>query len=293
MNNKNILISTNEKIENMIYEIRGKQVMFDSDLARLYQCKNGTKSINLAVKRHINRFPERFMFQLTEEELDGLRFQVETTNNKSRTLPYVFTEQGVAMLSAVLRTEVAECISVAIMDAFVSMRHFISKNMLEQKYINDMVLKYDKEINLLKETFSSFKTKDNEIFFDGQAYDAYSRIIDIFKLAKEELIIVDTYADKTVLDMIKDLNINIVLITRKNKLLKQIDIDKYNEQYNNLKIIYNDSFHDRYFIIDKKHIYHSGTSINYAGKRVFCINKLQDKEIILSLLEKINNILTI
>ena len=112
----------NVEIVNMIYEIRGQQVMLDSDLAKLYQCKNGTKSINLAVKRHINRFPERFMFQLTEDEVKSLRFQVETANNKTRTLPYVFTEQGVAMLSAILRTEVAEEISIAIMDAFVLIR---------------------------------------------------------------------------------------------------------------------------------------------------------------------------
>lgn len=118
-------------IENMIYEIRGVQVMFDFDLARVYKCANGTKSINLAVKRHINRFPERFMFQLIEDEFRNLRFQIETTNDNvsmSRSIPYFFTEQGVAMLSSVLRTPVAEEISIKIMDAFVKMRHFIIDN---------------------------------------------------------------------------------------------------------------------------------------------------------------------
>lgn len=192
------------------------------------------------------------MFKVTEEELKSLRFQVETANNKSRTLPYVFTEQGVAMLSAVLRTEVAEDISVSIMDAFVSMRYYISNNILEQKYINDMVLKHDYAIRLLKNTFSSFDKKENTIFFDGEIYDSYSKIVDIFKLAKDNLIIIDSYSDKTFLDMISNLKINVTLITKNNKTLKKLDIDKYQKQYNNLKIIYNDTFHDRYFIIDKK-----------------------------------------
>ena len=141
------------KIENMIYEIRGKQVMLDSDLARLYKCKNGTKTINLAVKRHINRFPERFMFQLTKDEYDYLRFHFETAkeNNMSRTLPYVFTEQGVAMLARVLKTKVATEVSIRIMDAFISMRKSISSNLLEQKYINDLALENNKRIKALED----------------------------------------------------------------------------------------------------------------------------------------------
>ena len=138
----------------MIYEIRGKQVMLDSDLAELYKCKNGTKTINLAVKRHINRFPERFMFQLTKDEYyEILRFQFETLELEqgkySKYLPYVFTEQGVAMLATVLRTPVAEEVSIRIMDAFVAMIRYISTNLLEQKYINDLVLKDSKRIDLL------------------------------------------------------------------------------------------------------------------------------------------------
>ena len=131
----------NIRIEDLIYEVRGKQVMLDSDLAKIYGCKNGTKSINLAVKRHINRFPKRFMFQLTKDEYSNLRFQTETTN-MSRTLPYAFTEQGAAMLSAVLKTDIAESASVAIMDAFVSMKKYISSNLLEQRFINNMVLEH-------------------------------------------------------------------------------------------------------------------------------------------------------
>ena len=149
-----LIVKENKKIEDMIYEIRGKQVMLDSDLAKLYECANGTKTINLAVKRHINRFPERFMFQLTKDEYyEILRFQFETLELEqgkySKYLPYVFTEQGVAMLATVLRTPVAEEVSIRIMDAFVAMRKYISTNLIEQKYINDLVLKDSKRIDLL------------------------------------------------------------------------------------------------------------------------------------------------
>jgi len=143
--------------ENMIYEIRGKQVMLDSDLAKLYQCKNGTKTINQAVNRHTNRFPERFMFQLTSEEFKNLRFQIGTANYQMvRTLPYVFTEQGVAMLATILRTPVAEEISIQIMDAFVEMKKYISSNLIEQRYINNQVMKNTEDIKLLQESFSKF-----------------------------------------------------------------------------------------------------------------------------------------
>ena len=137
-----IIVKDNIQIENLIYEIRGKQVMLNSDLAKLYGCKNGTKSLNLAVKRYINRFPERFMFRLNDDEIKCLRFQFETANasNMSRTLPYVFTEQGVAMLSAVLKTDVAEEVSIKIMDAFVAMKKIIIDNYAGKKilyYLNE------------------------------------------------------------------------------------------------------------------------------------------------------------
>ena len=216
-----LLVNDESTIEDMIYEIRGKQVMLDSDLARLYKCANGTKTINLAVKRHINRFPERFMFQLNAEESKIIRFQVETKKGTTETRggkydkPYVFTEQGVAMLATVLRTEVAEETSIKIMDAFVALRHYISDNLLEQKYINNQVFKNTEDIKLLQKSFKKFekKRKDNEIYFNGQIYDAYSKIQDIFKIATKSLIIIDTYADNTILDIIKRLNINVTIIT--------------------------------------------------------------------------------
>ena len=153
-----VILKDNINIENLIYEVRGVQVMLDSDLARLYECKNGTKTINLTVKRHINRFPERFMFQLTKD------------NNMSRTLPYVFTEQGVAMMATILRTPVAEEISIRIMDAFVAMRKYVSTNLLEQKYINNMVLEDHDKIKVLEDSFQKLeeKKKVNEIYFNGQ-----------------------------------------------------------------------------------------------------------------------------
>lgn len=183
-----IIVKDEVVIEKLIYEIRGKQVMLDSDLAKLYGCANGTKTINLAVKRHQNRFPERFMFRLTQEEYDHLRFQFETTkrDNMSRSLPYAFTEQGVAMLATILRTKIAEIVSIRNMDAFVSMHKYISNNLIEQKYINNMVIEHDSQIKLLQESLDKLeeKRKVNEIYFNGQIYDAYSKILEIFKQAR-------------------------------------------------------------------------------------------------------------
>ena len=284
-------------IENMIYEVRGKQVMLDSDLAKLYECKNGTKTINLAVKRHINRFPERFMFQLTKEEYYGiLRFQSETLELEqgkySKYLPYVFTEQGVAMLSAILRTEVAENVSIRIMDAFVSMRHYIGGNLLEQKHINKLVLEDHSRIKLLEDSFNKLtkKEKTNEIYFNGQIFDAYCKIYEICNKAKKELVIIDAYADNTILDIIKRLNVNVIIITKENNLLTKQDISKYNKQYHNLKVIFNNTFHDRYFILDKENIYHCGTSINRIGYKTFSITLMNDDEPRESLINKVNRL---
>jgi len=267
-------------IENMIYEIRGKQVMLDSDLAKLYQCSNGTKSINLAVKRHLKRFPERFMFQLTENEVS--RFQFETLNKNGKKqgtnikyLPYVFTEQGIAMLATVLRTPVAEEVSIKIMDAFVAMRKYIYSNSLEQKYINNLVMKHEDQLSTI---FDYFDAKDpiHDIYITGQVYDAYSRILDILQQAKVELIIIDSYADKYVLDMISKINIPVTLVVSTKSRLTELDIDKYNKEYSNLTLIYNDTFHDRFIILDKNKMYHLGTSLNNAGTKTFAINQVED-----------------
>ena len=282
------------KIENLIYEIRGKQVMLDSDLARLYECTNGTKDINKAVKRNSERFPENFMFKLTNEEWSALRFQIGTSNKKGgrRYKPFVFTEQGVAMLSSIIRTDVAIKVSIAIMDAFVAMRKYVSSNLLEQKYINNMVLEDHDKIKVLEESFNKLEEKKraNEIYFDGQIYDAYFKIQNIFKEAKEELIIIDGYADNTILDIVKRLKVDVTLITKPNNLLTKQDILKYNKQYKNLKVKFDNSFHDRYFILDNKVVYHCGASINRIGYKTFSITLIGDEEVCNLLLNKVRKI---
>ena len=291
-----VVTKENIKIEDMIYEIRGKQVMLDSDLAILYECANGTKTINQAVKRNINRFPNDFYFQLETEEFLNLKSQIGTSswNNYggTRKLPYVFTEQGVAMLATVLRTDIASEMSVAIMRAFVTMRKYISTNLLEQKYINNMVLEHDCQIKLLKGSFQKIeeKKKVNEIYFNGQIYDAYSKIQEIFKSANKRLVIIDAYADNTILDIVKRLKIEVIIITKPNNLLTKQDVEKYNKQYNNLTVIYNNTFHDRYFILDDEIIYHCGASINRIGYKTFSITLIGDEYVKNTLINKINEI---
>ena len=300
----NVVLESDIQIENMIYEIRGKQVMLASDVARLYNSE--TKIINQVVKRNINRFPENFCFQLTMNEYLILRSQFVTSSQNdildnqnlyihggNRYLPYVFTEHGIMMLSGLLRSDVAVKVNIQIIDAFVKMRKYISTNLMEKSYLTEQVLENTKNIKLLQESFDMFKENKvvNEIYFDGQIYDAYSKILDIFNDAKNKLIIIDAYSDKSTLDIIKKLNIDVVIITSFKSKLKDIDINKYNSQYGNLKVIYNDSFHDRYFILDKSIVYHCGTSLNYIGKSTFSINKIEDDFVIESLIEKVDIIL--
>lgn len=281
-----LIIKDNIKIEELIYEVRGKQVMLDSDLAKLYGCKNGTKSLNLAVKRHINKFPERFMFQLTENETKLLRFQNETTNNMSRTLPYVFTEQGVAMLATVLKTEVADEMSIKIMDAFVTMKNYINNNFIEQKYINNLVLDLDERVCLLEESFDKLSTKkdNNHIFYEGQIYDAYSLLIDILSKAKEEIIIIDNYAGKELFDITRNINVNIKIYT---KNIDNISKKKYEKEYSNIEIISTDIFHDRFIIIDNKELYNIGSSLKDIGKKCSSVNKIEDTVIISELIDRL------
>ncbi len=294
----NLIIKNDVKIENMIYEIRGKQVMLDSDLARLYGCKNGTKSLNLAVKRHINRFPERFMFQLTKEEYSSIysRFQIETLNkNKQKQglnikyLPYVFTEQGVAMLSAILKTDVAEEISIKIMDAFVAMKKIINTSLIEQKYFNELTIKNTEDIKLLQESFNKLNTKEsnNHIFYEGQIYDSYSLVIDILSKARKEIIIIDNYAGKKLFDIIKNIKVNIKVYTEN---IDNTAREKYEKQYSNINIFTTDIFHDRFIIIDNKILYHSGASFKDLGKKCFAMTKIDDTKIIKDLLERLKAI---
>ena len=293
-----VMVKDEVVIENLIYEVRGKQVMLDSDLAKLYECANGTKTINLAVKRHINRFPERFMFRLTRDEYYRiLRFQSETLELEqgkySKYLPYAFTEQGVAMLATVLKTPIATKISIRIMDAFVSMHHYIGKNEYRLSNVESKLIEHDKDIKLLQESFQKFEEnrKINEIYFNGQIFDAYCKIYEIFNDAKKELIIIDNYADNTILDIVKRLNIEVIIITKANNLLTKQDILKYNKQYHNLRVIYDNTYHDRYFILDNDIVYHCGASINRIGYKTFSITMINDKEICNILIDKVNKII--
>ena len=278
-------------IENMIYEIRGKQVMLDSDLAKLYECKNGTKSINLAVNRNVKKFPNDFYFQLTNNETENLRFHFETSNSTTnyggkRYNPYAFTEQGVAMLATILHTPVAAEVSVNIMRTFVKMRKIISSTLIEQKYINQLVLEDHNSIKLLQESFSKLEEKEkiNHIFYEGQIYDAYSLLMDILSKAKNEIIIIDNYAGKELLDIIKDIKQNIKIVSSNiDSTLKK----KYESQYSNVTFINNNTFHDRFIIIDRKELYNSGASFKDLGKKCFSLNKIEDIEYLENILIKI------
>ena len=295
----NNIVEKELNIEDMIYEIRGKQVMLDSDLAKLYHVE--TKRINEAVKNNPRKFPERFSWKLTNDEskiflVENFDQKIETRGGKYKN-PRVFTEQGVAMLSTILKSKEAIDTSINIMDAFVKMRHYIKENMLNQDNINNIVLedhshilKMDGDIKLLQEAFDKLeeKKKISEIYSNGEFYNAYSRIFDIFNGAKEELIIIDSYADKKVLDLIKDLSVKVIIITKDNDKLNKTLLEEYNKQYNNLKVIYSNIFHDRYFIIDKKIVYHSGTSINHMGTRVFSLNLISDIDVCNFLLKKVS-----
>ena len=281
----------NIRIEDYIYEIRGKQVILDKDLAFLYECKNGTKSINLAVKRNKERFPEDFMFQLTEEETNELsRFQIETLNKNYQKqglnikyLPYAFTEEGVAMLASVIHTNIAEQRSIQIMRAFVAMKMFISNSLLEQRFINNMVLDHDERIKLLESNFSN-NTFSNEIFYEGQIFDAYYLLLKIFDSSKKSIIIIDNFADKELFKLLSKTDKKITVYSKNinNDLVK-----KYKKQYSNVTLIENDSFHDRFIIVDEESLYHCGASFKDLGTKSFAINRLDNKEEVNNLLSSI------
>lgn len=289
-----IILNKDIKIESMIYEIRGKQVMLDFDLAKLYECKNGTREINQAVKNNPQKFPERFSWKLTDEEYNELRSKILTTkiSNMSRTNPRVFTEQGVAMLATILKSKTAAEVSIKIMDAFVLMRHFIVENKDVYKSLNNINNKLIEHDEMIPYIFSRFDKKE-QLFLPGETYDAYSSIINILNCVKREIIIIDSYADKTILDLIKNIAADITIITSKKAKLTSLEIEKFNRQYDKLKVIYDNTFHDRYFILDKKEVFHIGTSLNHAGEKMFSINKLKDKMVKDNLINYTYNIIEI
>ena len=281
------------QIENLIYEIRGKQVMLDSDVAKLFGYE--TKDLNRNVKNNINRFPEDYCFQLTIEEWQILRCKnfTSSSNNKSggrRYMPYVFTEHGITMLAGILKSEVAVSVSLKIVDAFINMRKFIKENkdiFNRLTTIEYKMLEYDDKIDELFDKFETKKIENQKIFFDGEIYDAYSLIIELIKEASNRIIIIDNYIDKSILDMLvyKNNKVSVELITSSHYLTK-LDINKFNSQYPNLKIKYSNIFHDRFIIIDNT-LYHLGSSLKDLDRKCFGINKIEDNEYLDKILNKI------
>lgn len=282
-----IEITTNKKIESMIHEVRGVQIILDKDLSYIYETE--TKKINQVVKRNIERFPEEFCFQLTEKEYLNLRSQIVTSSldrnwGGTRYLPYAFSEQGVAMLSALLKTEKAVKQSIAIMNAFVAMRRFLSSNLLERNFYKNMILNHDERIKLLEDNFKS-KTFSNELFYNGEVYDAYSLLLDIFNSTKKSIAIIDNYISKELLDVLSKTNKNITIY---GENIDNTLISKYNKQYHNVTFKIDNRFHDRFIIIDNKVLYHCGASFKDLGTKCFAISKINNKEMLNSLLNILN-----
>ena len=253
--------------------------MLDSDLARLYECKNGTKEINQAVKNNPNKFPERFSFILSDKEVMDLRSKFLTTNysNMSRSKPRVFTEQGIAMLATIIKSKKAVETSIKIMDAFIVMKKYISSGLLELKF-----LEHDKRIETIEDYLFDIKEPSNKIIFDGKTYDGYSTFLDILNASKSEIIIIDNYIDKGILDILKNTRKKITIITNK---YNNTDYEKYKSQYNNVTLKINNNIHDRFVIIDRKVLYHCGTSFKDLGKKLFVISKIESKVILNDLLK--------
>ena len=286
----NLIKNKETNIENLIYIIRGKQVMLASDVAKLYNSE--TKIINQVVKRNLNRFPEDFCFQLNIDEWLNLRSQNVTSSEMLynfshggiRYLPYVFTEHGIMMLSGLLKNEFAAKINIKIINAFVEMRKYIANNNYDKRISNieTKLIDYD---NKFEELFNKFETKsNNHIFFEGQIYDAYSLLIDIFNTSKKDITIIDNYLNKHLLDILSKTNKNILVITNK---YNNEDVLKYKQQYNNLKLNISNNFHDRFIILDNNILYHCGASFKDLGKKCFAISKIEDNKILANLINEI------
>lgn len=279
-----------EEIKNSIYTIRGKQVMLDNDVARLYRYE--TKRINETVKRNIERFPAEFCFQLSNSEYEYLKSQIATSNTRGgkQKLPYVFTEKGILMLSGLLKNEMAIEVSIRIVEAFVEMRKFIYSNGQVFERLTKVEYKLLEHDRKFDEVFNQLQLEENikqRIFFDGQIYDAYSLIVDIIKRANKKILIIDNYIDDSILKMLakKKNNVEVVILTSDKSNIDNLDIKKFNKEYPILEIAKTNKFHDRFISIDNKEMYHLGASIKDLGKKCFAINKIEDIEII----EKIIN----
>ncbi len=274
-NNKEITVSS---IQNRIFTFRGFQVMIDRDLAELYDVP--TKRLNEQVKRNLNRFPDSFRFQLADTEKNELVANCDRFKKlrHSTVNPYSFTEQGVAMLSAVLHSQTAVDVSIRIMEAFVEMRKFILNNAtvfqrldkIEQKQIES-----DKRFELLFQALENNSIKPKQgIFYNGQIFDAYLVVSDLIKSAKKSIVLMDNYVDETVLTMFsKNQKINVKIYTKNISKQLKLDLDKYNSQYKPIELKHFNKAHDRFLIIDNKEIYHFGASLKDLGKKWFAFSK--------------------
>ncbi|MBQ9004376.1 MAG: ORF6N domain-containing protein [Eggerthellaceae bacterium] len=285
-------------IRDLIYTVRGKQVMLDSDLAMLYGVE--TKVFNQAIKRNMKRFPERFRFQLTQEEAESLRSQIVTSNKTGRGgrryLPYVFTEQGVSMLSAVLRSDKAIEVSIRIMDSFVEMRHFIAGNaaMFEQiRAVELRQLEYQKTTDeRFERVFDYMETHDapkQKVFFEGQIYDTFELLVSLVQKAEKSIVLIDGYVDVGTLNILakKADGVDVALWTRPRAGLTQLDVDAFNAQYPRLAVERTTAFHDRFLILDETAGYFVGASLKDAGKRSFAVAKIADETSVASILARL------
>ena len=271
-----------DEIKTKIYTIRGVQVMLDSDLAKLDGVE--TRVLNQAVKRNKERFPEDFMFQLTKEEVESLRSQIVISSwGGRRYLPYAFTEQGVAMLSAVLKSKTAVEVSIKIMKAFVAMRKFILKNAEIFSRLEKVEYKLSEHDKKFEALFDALANKDEipnqGIFFDGQIFDAYKFACDLIRSAKKSIVLIDNYIDESVLTLFTKRKPEVKAFIYVGKITKQIELDlkKHNEQYPPVEIKEIRNIHDRFLIIDDKDVYHIGASLKDLGKKVFAFSRM-DKE---------------
>ena len=287
-----IIKEENINIENIIYEIRGVQVMLDSDIAKLYQVE--TKRVNEAVKNNPEKFPERFSFTLTLEETKNLRSKISTLEIRgqgkySKYAPRVFTEQGLYMLATILKSLVATKVSIAIMDTFVKMRHYINyhENILPNKFLL-IEKKVDENTKRINELFDKFDPKEitkEYLFFKNEFYDAYSALLGILNSSIEEIIIVDNYASKELLDIIKKIDRKIIIVSENiDETLKK----KYEKQYNNVSFVYNDTMHDRFIILDRYILYSCGSSLKDVDKKCFSIQEFTNRKYTKELLDELN-----
>lgn len=278
-------IKQNQDIKSLIYIVRGQEVMLDSDLAMLYGYD--VKRLNEQVKRNKNRFPEDFMFQLSNEEIEILRSQIATTNISpmARSLPYVFTEQGIYMLATVLRGKIAEQQSIAIMRAFRELRHFATDNRLLLEKVENIDFRladHDKKFEEVFNQLAAHRPVSQKIFYDGQIYDAYSLLIDLVQRAEKSVILVDGYVSKITLDILskKKPKVSVDIHTFHSSKLSETDVKRFNDEYPVLKVYHEDWFHDRFLILDRKDAYLIGASLKDAGKKAFAITKIEDKSAI-------------